>query len=70
MAVKSMNDKIIIIFKELFFALTAALAIFIALETVWPGVILAYLNINWVLILWLIVGILVLLFNNKLSGHD
>ncbi len=46
--------------KELFYALTGALVIFCALELVWPGIVLAYVNINWLLIFWLIVGIVIL----------
>ena len=58
-----MGIKIRIIFRELFMALTAASVIFALLESVWPGVVLAYININWVMNLWLITGIVVLLFN-------
>jgi len=53
-----------ILFQELFYVLTAALGIFIVFESGWPGLVLAYININWVLILWLISGIL-LLINQK-----
>ncbi len=56
-----MNRKIILITRELFYVFTAALVIFAAMETVWPGVVLAYININWVLILWLFFGIIVLI---------
>lgn len=51
--------------KELFYTLTVALVIFCAFELVWPGIVLAYININWVLIFWLIVGIVVIALNNK-----
>lgn len=60
MEIKS-NLKIIIV--ELFYILTAALVIFVIMELLWPGIILAYLNLNWVLILWLIVGIVVVSYN-------
>jgi len=49
------------IFKELFYALTGALVIFVILEIIWPNVVLAYLNLNWVLLVWLFTGIIVLL---------
>jgi hypothetical protein len=52
-----------IIFKELFYTLTGALAVFVILEIVRPGIVLAYININWVLIFWLLVGILILITN-------
>ncbi|NCO79707.1 hypothetical protein CO116_00360 [Candidatus Falkowbacteria bacterium CG_4_9_14_3_um_filter_38_19] len=58
-------DKARIIFKELFYTLTGALILFVILETAWPGVVLAYFNINWLLIFWLIAGILILLFDKK-----
>lgn len=58
-----MNNKKIFLY-ELFYVLAGALIIFIVLEAVWPGVVLAYININWVLILWLIDGIFILLANN------
>ncbi len=56
---------IYLIFRELFYALTAALIIFVVLELVWPNMILAYININWVLILWLIDGIVVLMMKGE-----
>jgi hypothetical protein len=52
------NRKIII--EEVFYVLTGALAVFACLELLWPGVVLAYININAVLLFWLIFGILVL----------
>ncbi|MBI4812009.1 hypothetical protein HY798_00955 [Candidatus Falkowbacteria bacterium] len=48
------------IFRELFYVLSGALLIFSILEIVWPGIVLAYVNINWVLIFWLIIGIVLL----------
>lgn len=53
------------IIKELFYVLTGALIIFSILEIIWPRLVLAYININWVLILWLIIGIVILVFNSK-----
>lgn len=48
---------------EFFYVLTGALTIFVALEIIWPGVVLAHININWVLIIWLIDGIFIMLAN-------
>jgi hypothetical protein len=45
---------------ELFYVLTAALVIFIIMELIWPDVVLAYINLNWVLLLWLVCGIIIL----------
>jgi hypothetical protein len=48
-----------IFLKEIFYTLTGALIILSALELIHPGVVLAYININWVLIFWLINVILI-----------
>lgn len=64
------RGKIQLIFNELFYVLTGALAVFVILEMVWPGVVLAYANINWVLILWLLNGMIILLINNKDKRND
>ncbi|MCG2697911.1 hypothetical protein L6307_02330 [Candidatus Parcubacteria bacterium] len=56
--------------KELFYTLTAALVIFCALELAWPGIVLAYININRVLIFWLIVGIVVVAVDSKKQTAD
>ncbi|MFH1661542.1 MAG: hypothetical protein ABIA02_00375 [Candidatus Falkowbacteria bacterium] len=53
------------IIKELFYILTATLIIFCAMELIHPGIVLAYININWVLIFWLVDVILILSINNK-----
>jgi len=53
------------IFKELFFVLTAALITFALMEFGWDRLVLSYININWVLIAWLVNGILLLVFNKK-----
>lgn len=44
---------------ELFYVLTGAALIFVALEIIWPEIIIAYLNLNYVLIVWLFVGIII-----------
>ncbi len=46
---------------ELFYVLAGAMVIFVIMEIVWPNFVLAYLNLNWLLIFWLIVGIFILL---------
>ena len=51
--------------RELFYALTGALVIFVIMELSWPGIILAYINMNWLLIFWLIVGIVILVVDRK-----
>ncbi len=49
--------------KELFYSLTGALINFVLMEIFWPGLVLAYINLNWVLIFWLIFGIVVIDIN-------
>ena len=53
---KIVND----FFRELFYVLTGAILIFACLEIFWPGIVLAYLNLNYVLIFWLVIGIMIL----------
>lgn len=53
---------------EIFYTATGALVIFAALEIFWPGIVLAYLNVNIVLTVWLSVGIILLLINNSKEG--
>lgn len=55
--------------KEIFYVLTGAVVIFSGLEIFWPGVVLAYFNINWLLILWLLVGILIT-YSDKNKSYD
>ncbi|MBU0619708.1 MAG: hypothetical protein V1768_01830 [Patescibacteria group bacterium] len=50
-----------LIYTELFYLFTGALIIFAGLEILWPNIILAYININYTLLLWMISGIAVLL---------
>jgi len=54
-----------IIFEEFFYILTVAMVVFVGLELLWPGVVLAYININVVLLFWLIFGIMVLRKGSK-----
>lgn len=52
-----------LIFQEIFYALTGGIIIFSAMEIFWPGIILAYFNLNWLLIFWLFNVILILSIN-------
>ena len=47
-------------FSELFYVSTGALAVFYFMEIIWPGVVLAYINLNWILIFWLIIGTVII----------
>jgi hypothetical protein len=53
---KIVND----FFRELFYILSGAVLIFVCMEIFWPGIVLAYLNLNYVLIFWLVIGIIIL----------
>ncbi|MDP2708641.1 MAG: hypothetical protein Q8O93_01120 [bacterium] len=46
--------------QELFYALTGAILIFSLLEIAAPGMVLAYFNLNYLLLVWLIAGIIIL----------
>jgi len=53
------------IIKELFYVLTGALIIFCLMELIHQGIVLAYININLVLIFWIIDVIFILSINKK-----
>jgi hypothetical protein len=48
---------------ELFYVLTGAVLLFAGLEIIWPGLVLAYLNLNYFLLLWLIIGIIIIVLS-------
>ena len=54
-------------FQETFYALTGALAIFATMETIQDGIVLAYININYVLLFWLLFGIVLTVFKKRLT---
>lgn len=58
------------IIKELFYVLTGALIAFVLMEIIWPGIVLAYINISWVLLFWLLNVILILLNAAKENLHN
>jgi hypothetical protein len=51
----------VIISEEVFYWLSAALTLFIAMEIIWPNIILAYFNLNWLLALWSISAVVLLI---------
>lgn len=51
--------------KELFYGLSAGFFFFSLLEILWPGMILAYLDLNLVLIFWLVIGMIILFIARK-----
>lgn len=46
---------------ETFYTLTAALVVFSALELIREGFVSAFVNINWVLLVWLLFGIVLII---------
>ena len=46
------------ILNELFYVLTGALLVFVLLEIISPGIVLAYINLNLILLFWLFIGII------------
>ncbi|KKR32665.1 MAG: hypothetical protein UT64_C0026G0007 [Candidatus Falkowbacteria bacterium GW2011_GWF2_39_8] len=59
--------KYYLILREIFYFLTCSAIILTLLESGWNGMVLAYFNINWLLISWVFVGIVILLINPKNS---
>lgn len=49
-----------IFFQEIFYSAGAGILIFSALEALWPGAVLAYFNLNYLLLFWLLIGIIIL----------
>ena len=50
----------LIIYREIFYFLSLALAVSAGLEIVWPYFVLAYFNLNYLIILWLADGLILL----------
>lgn len=43
-----------VIIRETFHFLSAVAMAFIVMETIWPNIILAYFNLNYLFLLWLV----------------
>ena len=54
---------------EIFYTLTIALVILTILELIWPSIVLAHININLILIFWLI-NASVLLITTKNKNYE
>jgi hypothetical protein len=57
--------KIKIIIQEIFYFLSACLAAFFLMEILQPRIVLAYLNLNWLFLFWLLVAIAMLFLPNE-----
>jgi hypothetical protein len=55
-----MAKNLVIVIREVFYFLSALLALFVVLEIISPNIILAYFNLNYLFILWLADGWLLL----------
>jgi len=53
------QENINMLLQEVFYVVSVALALFIFGEAFQAGIVSAYINLNLVLLLWLVVGILV-----------
>ena len=58
-----MKNKLIL--KELFYFTTISLCVFIFLEIISPNFVLAYFNLNLLLIFWLILAIIQVVISEK-----
>ncbi len=51
----------VLVLSEIFYFFTLALGLGIILEIFWPGIILVYFNLNYLLIFWLISAFILLI---------
>jgi len=56
-----MAKDLAIISREIFYFFTALIILSIGLEIIWPNIILAYFNLNYVIVLWFISGLVSLI---------
>jgi len=56
-----MAKNIQLINREFFYFFSVALIVFIGLEIIWPNVVLAYFNLNYLFLLWLVSGLILLI---------
>lgn len=56
-----MAKNLSIIIREFFYFFSLALLIFIGLEIIWPNIVLAYFNLNYLLVLWFVSGLIYLI---------
>jgi hypothetical protein len=60
-----MAKDLAIISREIFYFFTALIVLSIGLEIIWPNIILAYFNLNYIIVLWFVSGFISLVKNNK-----
>lgn len=52
--------KMRIIIEELFCFIGSAMIVFFGMELLWPRIVLAYFNYTWLILVWLLAGIILL----------
>jgi hypothetical protein len=57
--------KIKIVIQELFYFFTVALVIFVLMELIRPRIVLAYFNLSWLILAWMLSGLAVLIWARK-----
>jgi hypothetical protein len=57
--------KIKIIGQEIFYFLTASLIVFSLMEFIKPRIVLAYFNLSWLVLVWLVSALAVLLIDRR-----
>jgi hypothetical protein len=57
--------KIKIIIREIFYFLSAGLVIFWLMEIIKPRIVLAYLDLNWLFLFWLLAAIAMLFWRDE-----
>jgi len=56
-----MAKNILLIIGEIFYFFSALLLVSIVLEMIFPNIILAYFNLNYLILIWLINGLVLLI---------
>lgn len=55
------REKLSIIFRESFYFFSFLIFVFFILELLWPNFILAYFNLNYLVVIWLFAGLISLI---------
>ncbi len=59
------NDRLKILLEESFYASTVFLAVLAVLELVLPRMVLAYVNLNFLLFVWLVIAMILVVVSGK-----
>jgi len=60
-----MQEKVKIIFDELFYTLSLTILLFFGLEYIISNSVIAYINMNLLLIFWMIIAIFIVVLNKN-----